>query len=162
MTKACKEHGGFYLGSIGGPAAILAQNCIKKVIFFCLADFLASLSLRRSICTAAVVPHRLPEDDDGIAISAHIRHACAVIFCMFTRSADALSFTFTCFHYWASIRTREHETKGPLFRTFIFTSEVEVLFCMRTRTIPREQTNGVEYHSPKKKESVQYHGGNNV
>ncbi|CAM9123982.1 unnamed protein product [Ectocarpus sp. 13 AM-2016] len=31
VTKACKEHGGFYLGSIGGPAAILAQNCIKKV-----------------------------------------------------------------------------------------------------------------------------------
>ncbi|CAN0109902.1 unnamed protein product, partial [Hapterophycus canaliculatus] len=29
VTKACKEHGGFYLGSIGGPAAILAQNCIK-------------------------------------------------------------------------------------------------------------------------------------
>jgi len=31
VTKACKEHGGFYLGSIGGPAAILAQNCIRKV-----------------------------------------------------------------------------------------------------------------------------------
>lgn len=31
VTNACKEHGGFYLGSIGGPAAILAQNCIKKV-----------------------------------------------------------------------------------------------------------------------------------
>ncbi|ESO90552.1 hypothetical protein LOTGIDRAFT_123266 [Lottia gigantea] len=31
VTKACKQHGGFYLGSIGGPAAILAQNCIKKV-----------------------------------------------------------------------------------------------------------------------------------
>ena len=31
VTKACKAHGGFYLGSIGGPAAILAQNCIKKV-----------------------------------------------------------------------------------------------------------------------------------
>ena len=31
VTKACKEHGGFYLGSIGGPAAILAKNCIKKV-----------------------------------------------------------------------------------------------------------------------------------
>jgi fumarate hydratase class I len=31
VTKACKDHGGFYLGSIGGPAAILAQNCIKKV-----------------------------------------------------------------------------------------------------------------------------------
>ncbi len=31
MTEACKKHGGFYLGSIGGPAAILAQNCIRKV-----------------------------------------------------------------------------------------------------------------------------------
>eukprot|EP00730_Choanoeca_flexa_P013341 TRINITY_DN5218_c0_g1_i2.p3 TRINITY_DN5218_c0_g1~~TRINITY_DN5218_c0_g1_i2.p3 ORF type:complete len:184 (+),score=54.49 TRINITY_DN5218_c0_g1_i2:1265-1816(+) len=31
VTQACKQHGGFYLGSIGGPAAILAQNCIKKV-----------------------------------------------------------------------------------------------------------------------------------
>ena len=31
VTKACKKHGGFYLGSIGGPAAILALNCIKKV-----------------------------------------------------------------------------------------------------------------------------------
>lgn len=31
VTKACKTYGGFYLGSIGGPAAILAQNCIKKV-----------------------------------------------------------------------------------------------------------------------------------
>jgi len=31
VTAACKKHGGFYLGSIGGPAAILAQDCIKKV-----------------------------------------------------------------------------------------------------------------------------------
>ncbi|MBB5117249.1 fumarate hydratase [Streptomyces eurocidicus] len=31
VTSACKEHGGFYLGSIGGPAARLAQDCIKKV-----------------------------------------------------------------------------------------------------------------------------------
>ena len=31
VTKACKQYGGFYLGSIGGPAAILAKNCIKKV-----------------------------------------------------------------------------------------------------------------------------------
>ena len=31
VTKACKQHGGFYLGSIGGPAAILAQNNIRKV-----------------------------------------------------------------------------------------------------------------------------------
>ncbi len=31
VTDACKTHGGFYLGSIGGPAARLAQECIKKV-----------------------------------------------------------------------------------------------------------------------------------
>jgi fumarate hydratase class I len=31
VTQACKKHGGFYLGSIGGPAAILAQTNIKKV-----------------------------------------------------------------------------------------------------------------------------------
>ena len=31
VVQACKKHGGFYLGSIGGSAARLAQNCIKKV-----------------------------------------------------------------------------------------------------------------------------------
>ncbi|WP_435172798.1 fumarate hydratase [Actinacidiphila sp. bgisy145] len=31
VTNACAAHGGFYLGSIGGPAARLAQDCIKKV-----------------------------------------------------------------------------------------------------------------------------------
>ena len=31
VTDACNEHGGFYLGSIGGPAARLALDCIKKV-----------------------------------------------------------------------------------------------------------------------------------
>ena len=31
MTNACKTHHGFYLGSTGGPAARLAQDCIKKV-----------------------------------------------------------------------------------------------------------------------------------
>ncbi len=31
VTDACKKHGGFYLGSIGGPAARLAKDCIKKV-----------------------------------------------------------------------------------------------------------------------------------
>lgn len=35
VTDACKKYGGFYLGSIGGPAAILAQESIKKVT--CLA-----------------------------------------------------------------------------------------------------------------------------
>ena len=31
VTDACKAHGGFYLGSVGGPAARLALECIKKV-----------------------------------------------------------------------------------------------------------------------------------
>ena len=31
VSNSCKKHGGFYLGSIGGPAARLAQDCIKKV-----------------------------------------------------------------------------------------------------------------------------------
>jgi fumarate hydratase class I len=31
VTDACKKHGGFYLGSIGGPAAVLAEENIRKV-----------------------------------------------------------------------------------------------------------------------------------
>ena len=31
VTEACKKYGGFYLGSVGGPAARLAKDCIKKV-----------------------------------------------------------------------------------------------------------------------------------
>jgi fumarate hydratase class I len=31
VREACKRHGGFYLGSVGGPAARLAQDCIRKV-----------------------------------------------------------------------------------------------------------------------------------
>ncbi|GAB2688027.1 fumarate hydratase [Thalassiella azotivora] len=31
VTQACERHGGFYLGSIGGPAARLAQDCIRSV-----------------------------------------------------------------------------------------------------------------------------------
>ena len=31
VTDACKTYGGFYLGSIGGPAARLAQDCITRV-----------------------------------------------------------------------------------------------------------------------------------
>ena len=34
VTRACKDHKGFYLGSIGGPAAILAQNNIKSIECF--------------------------------------------------------------------------------------------------------------------------------
>jgi fumarate hydratase class I len=38
VTEACAKHGGFYLGSIGGPAAKLAQDCIKKVEVLDYAD----------------------------------------------------------------------------------------------------------------------------
>jgi fumarate hydratase class I len=38
VTEACKKHGGFYLGSIGGPAARLAKDCIKKVEVFEYAE----------------------------------------------------------------------------------------------------------------------------
>jgi fumarate hydratase class I len=38
VTDACKKNGGFYLGSIGGPAARLAQDCIKKVEVLEYAD----------------------------------------------------------------------------------------------------------------------------
>ena len=31
VKDACQKYGGFYLGSIGGPAALLAQDCITKV-----------------------------------------------------------------------------------------------------------------------------------
>ncbi len=39
VTDACKAHGGFYLGSIGGPAARLAQDCIKKVEVVAYPEF---------------------------------------------------------------------------------------------------------------------------
>jgi len=38
VTRACAKHGGFYLGSIGGPAARLAKDCIKKVEVLEYAD----------------------------------------------------------------------------------------------------------------------------
>ncbi|MEE8435389.1 MAG: fumarate hydratase [bacterium] len=38
VTEACKKHGGFYLGSIGGPAALLAHDNIKKVEQIDFAD----------------------------------------------------------------------------------------------------------------------------
>lgn len=31
VAEACKKYGGAYLGSIGGPAARIAENCIKEV-----------------------------------------------------------------------------------------------------------------------------------
>jgi len=38
VTDACQRHGGFYLGSIGGPAAVLAKDCIVKVDVIDFAD----------------------------------------------------------------------------------------------------------------------------
>ena len=38
VRDACNKHGGFYLGSIGGPAARLAQDCIKKVECIAFSD----------------------------------------------------------------------------------------------------------------------------
>ena len=38
VREACAKHGGFYLGSIGGPAARLAQDCIRKVETLDFAD----------------------------------------------------------------------------------------------------------------------------
>ena len=31
VTEACEKYGGFYLGSIGGPAAVLGKNCITEI-----------------------------------------------------------------------------------------------------------------------------------
>lgn len=38
VTEACREHGGFYLGSVGGPAARLAADCITEVEVLDMAD----------------------------------------------------------------------------------------------------------------------------
>ena len=38
VTRACQSHGGFYLGSIGGPAARLAKDCIRKVDVLTFAE----------------------------------------------------------------------------------------------------------------------------
>jgi fumarate hydratase class I len=39
VREACKTHRGFYLGSIGGPAARLALDCIKKVEVLAYPEF---------------------------------------------------------------------------------------------------------------------------
>ena len=78
VTNACKTHGGFYLGSIGGPAAILAKNCIKKMEVCVLSppfppalNCLSSLSmLAPSSCTGTRVALGGPE---CYAISSMVR-----------------------------------------------------------------------------------------
>ena len=39
VTAACRKHGGFYLGSIGGPAALLAHDHIRKVAVLDFPEF---------------------------------------------------------------------------------------------------------------------------
>ena len=39
VTNACRDNGGFYLGSIGGPAARLAQDCIRHVEVLDFPDY---------------------------------------------------------------------------------------------------------------------------
>ena len=39
VRQACQKNGGFYLGSIGGPAARLALDCIKKVECIAFEEF---------------------------------------------------------------------------------------------------------------------------
>ncbi|MCC7205065.1 MAG: fumarate hydratase [Phycisphaeraceae bacterium] len=78
VTDACKKWGGFYLGSIGGPAAILAQNNIKKVE---LVDFeeLGMEAIRK--IDVVDFPAFIIVDDKGndffqeIAQTAHAAHA---------------------------------------------------------------------------------------
>ncbi|MCC7406821.1 MAG: fumarate hydratase [Phycisphaeraceae bacterium] len=78
VTDACKKWGGFYLGSIGGPAAILAQNNIKKVE---LVDFeeLGMEAIRK--IEVVDFPAFIIVDDKGhdffqeIAETAHAAHA---------------------------------------------------------------------------------------
>jgi tartrate/fumarate subfamily iron-sulfur-dependent hydro-lyase beta chain len=51
VSKACEKHKGFYLGSIGGPAAILAKNCIKKVGWLVLS---ISACMRARACVGTI------------------------------------------------------------------------------------------------------------
>ncbi len=62
VTDACKKHGGFYLGSIGGPAAILAQSNIKSVEVVDFED-LGMEAIRK--VTVADFPAFIVVDDKG-------------------------------------------------------------------------------------------------
>ena len=67
VTKACEAYGGFYLGSIGGPAAILAKNSIKnvEVLEYPELGMEAIWKIEDEDCPAFVV-----DDDKGHAIFA--------------------------------------------------------------------------------------------
>ena len=47
VRQACARHGGFYLGSIGGPAARLAKDCIRKVEYSPCSSATVSLLLEK-------------------------------------------------------------------------------------------------------------------
>ena len=49
VTDACKNYGGFYLGSIGGPAARLAKDCIKKLNFVFLNLLKIKMAYKKAI-----------------------------------------------------------------------------------------------------------------
>ena len=71
VTEACKKHGGFYLGSIGGPAAILAKNSIKSVE---VVDFpeLGMEAVRK--IRVENFPAFIIVDDKGNDFFEHMRH----------------------------------------------------------------------------------------
>ena len=71
VTDACKKHGGFYLGSIGGPAAILAKNSIKSVE---VVDFpeLGMEAVRK--IRVENFPAFIIVDDKGNDFFEHMRH----------------------------------------------------------------------------------------
>ncbi len=75
VTEACKKHGGFYLGSIGGPAAILAKENIKKVE---IVEF-PELGME-AICRIEVedFPAFILVDDKGNDFFQHIAPGCTM------------------------------------------------------------------------------------
>lgn len=75
VTAACKKHGGFYLGSIGGPAAILAKESIRKVE---VVEF-PELGME-AICKIEVhdFPAFILVDDKGNDFFEHVAPACNV------------------------------------------------------------------------------------
>ena len=62
VTDACKKHGGFYLGSIGGPAAILAEENIKSAEVVCFEEL--GMEAVRKIAVADM-PAFIITDDKG-------------------------------------------------------------------------------------------------
>lgn len=75
VTDSCKKYGGFYLGSIGGPAAILAQENIKKIE---VIDF-PELGME-SVWKIAVVdfPAFILVDDKGIDFFQNLPAGCGI------------------------------------------------------------------------------------